>query len=96
MDVSGLASLEREKSVMDEHDKFKGFAVVHDPMKDTRRYNELLRAGKREEARALSAEISRKIHEWVVHEMVRADEEAMRAANDDAEPAPPKTRRSTR
>jgi len=68
--------------------QFKGFSVVHDPLAGTRRYIELLRAGKREEARQLAAEEARNDREWAIQIMLRADEEALRAAND--APAPPR------
>ena len=74
---------------MSEHDQeqerfevIDGLIAQRDPSQDSSRYLELLRQGKRAEARALMAEMSRRQREAAVRQVVSADEAAMlRASN---------------
>ena len=59
-----------------------GLVAQREPSQDTGRYLELLQQGKRAEARALMAAMSRRQREAAVRQVVSADEAAMlRASN---------------
>lgn len=70
---------------MSERERFEiihGLVAQRDPSQDSGRYLELLKQGKRAEARALMAEVSRRQREAAVRQVVSADEDAMlRASN---------------
>jgi hypothetical protein len=75
MDVEEAAAMSERNS--DRYQCVRGFVAQADPLKNVRRRIELVRQGKRAEARALIAEDTRREWKSAVRQVAEADEAAI-------------------